>query len=293
MPAMALHNRCLTDSCCLQSMSQAGLSVLLQSPAPYGASSSKPSKHQSQVIGTPSYTFKKRVWCEYKGTQYTPDSQTFRQDPRLRLETQPSILDSNEPSSGVRYEPNSLHWLDEMYMSTGGLGETESNTTATINGGSYVFNEAFNLKQTMIPLHSSAVDLELFNFSDALNGDSQWLHSLQPHVDTAFTPLGSSLPQSISQPSSAVATDPVEDSSSNLTPISDKLSKIVSRAQSTFFVVSRSPTKLEMKDRIVRQGRSCRLVYKLLPGRSIDYRRFWYVLARGRHTLVSRWLQYA
>lgn len=150
------------------------------------------------------------------------DSQTLCQDPQARLETQPSILDENESSSGVTYGPGPLHWPDEMYMSTGCVGETETNlTTSTMNGGSYVLNEALRQKQSMIVPQSPVVDLELFNFSDALNEDSQWLHSLQRHVNSTLTPLEFPLPQITSQSSSSMATDALEIASCDQTPISD------------------------------------------------------------------------
>lgn len=133
-------------------------------------------------------------------------------------ETQPSIFDEIESSSGVTYGPNSLHWLDEMYIPTGGVGKPETNATAC---GSYVFNDNFNQKSTLSVPHSPLADLELFNFSGALSGETQRLNGPQPENDPTFIPFDFSLAQSISQCSSAVAPDTMENTSCNQTTISD------------------------------------------------------------------------
>ncbi|GLI75106.1 hypothetical protein PoHVEF18_003357 [Penicillium ochrochloron] len=144
-------------------------------------------------------------------------TQGLCQNSRLVSETQPSILDEIE-SSGVTYGLNSLHWLDEMYIPTGGVGETETNTTSC---GSYVFNDDFNQKQTLSVPHSPLADLELFNFSGALNGGNQWLNRPESESDPNFIPFDFSLAQSISQGSSAGAPDAMEFTSCDQTPVSD------------------------------------------------------------------------
>lgn len=152
------------------------------------------------------------------------DSNLLCQESCLSLDTQPSIFDENEYSSAVTYglDPIPL-WLDDMPIPAGVLGESETTTTSAMKWGSYVFNEDFDQEQTMNVPQSPPPDFDRFNFSDALNRDPQCLHSLQPHVDSFFTPLESSLPQSISQGSgsSTVAIQTVEIHTGNQPPISD------------------------------------------------------------------------
>lgn len=155
------------------------------------------------------------------GPNTPEDSQLPCQDSRLSLDTQPSIFDENECSSAVTYGPNPIHWLDDMYMSAGRLGETGTTTTSAINWGSYLFNDDFDQKQSMNIPQSPPPDFDHFNFSDALNSDPQWLHSLQPQVDSSFMPLEFTLPQSISQGSSAVVSEALEIHTGDQTPISD------------------------------------------------------------------------
>ncbi|KAJ5381787.1 uncharacterized protein N7496_004215 [Penicillium cataractarum] len=167
-------------------------------------------------------TLSRKQSAIYTSAPNTPeDSQLLCQDSRVSLDIQPSIFDENECSSAVTYGPNPIHWLDDMYMPAGGLGETETITASAMNWGSYVFNDGFDQKQTLNVPQSPPPDFDLFNFSDALNRDPQWLNSLQPQVDSSFIPLEISLPQSISQGSSAVAPEAVENHTRDQTPISD------------------------------------------------------------------------
>lgn len=146
------------------------------------------------------------------------DSQTLGQDPRPRLETQPSIYDEYESSSGATYGPNALHWLDGMYTSTGGL---ETSTTSAMNCGSYVFHDACNQKQNMSVPQSPLTGLDLFNLSDALNGDLQWIQTFQNQSDSNLIPLEFSPVQNVSQGSSAATPDFMENISSGQSTISD------------------------------------------------------------------------
>lgn len=144
--------------------------------------------------------------------------QGLYQHSRLVSETQPSILDEIESSSGITCGLRSLHWLDEVYIPTGGVGETETNTTSC---GSYVFSDDFNQKQTLSVPNSPLADLDIFNFPGALNGETQWLNRPESGIDLNFIPFDFSLAQSISQSSSAGAPDAMELTSCGQTPLSD------------------------------------------------------------------------
>ncbi|CAI7654935.1 unnamed protein product [Penicillium glandicola] len=126
-------------------------------------------------------------------------------------------------SSGNRCSQNPLHWLDELYMSPTGAEEQDTNTTAALSTGPSALNEPFN-DYKLVHGHPQTpiVDLELFNFSNVLNSNTNWLHSWSSEADKDLLPLDMPIPmgQTISQGSSVDAPD-----SSNLsceqTPSSD------------------------------------------------------------------------
>ncbi|CEJ60096.1 hypothetical protein PMG11_08682 [Penicillium brasilianum] len=182
----------------------------------------KPLCSRCRKLGYPcSYSPARRIGRPHPNREFPPntpeDSKLLCQESCLSLDTQPSIFDENEYASAVTYG------LDDMPIPAGVLGESETTTTSAMNWGSYVFNEDLDQEQTMNVPQSPPPDFDRFDFSDALNRDPQCLHSLQPHMDSFFTPLEFSLPQSISQGSgsSTVATQTVEIHTGDQTPISD------------------------------------------------------------------------
>ncbi|KAJ5177090.1 uncharacterized protein N7482_002967 [Penicillium canariense] len=148
-------------------------------------------------------------------------SQVLAKEAQLHQGPQPSILDGTEPSAGGVCAENPLHWFHDVDIATGGVDDTETKPTAALNEASYILNEEFNHKQISSLSQSPLADLEFFNLSDVLNGDSNWLDLLQSEANWHFIPLEIPLAQSSSQASSAGVLESGDIPSGAQTPMSD------------------------------------------------------------------------